>query len=96
MIDKVGLQNFPNYCHKRRKQEMNTGGVTMSGAHGHNGFFSSGFSLVGAQPQQVTNFSPNACRRCGHDGCDIKIKPCGCHFHVVSGRGTARPAFFLS
>ena len=49
------------------------------GAH-NNGFMNNVFM----NPQQVTSFIPNACRRCHHGGCDVKVMDCGCLFHAVS------------
>ena len=46
----------------------------------HNGFMNNVFM----NPQQVTSFIPNACRRCHHGGCDVKVMECGCLFHAVS------------
>ena len=46
----------------------------------HNGFMNNVFM----NPQQVTSFIPNACRRCHHGGCDVKVMDCGCLFHAVS------------
>jgi len=61
---------------------MNSGVVTM-GSHAQNGFYQNGFSIVSSPPQQqMTSFAPNACHRCGHIGCDLKIKLCGCLFHA--------------
>mmetsp|Transcript_18248 Transcript_18248/g.45343 ORF Transcript_18248/g.45343 Transcript_18248/m.45343 type:complete len:834 (+) Transcript_18248:232-2733(+) len=62
---------------------LNIGGVTM-GSHAQKGFYgqNAGFSIVSSPPQQMQSFVPNACNRCGHVGCDLKIKPCGCLFHA--------------
>jgi len=55
----------------------------MGGSHGPNGFYAGGFSLTGQQPQrQVASLASNACKRCGHGGCDIILKDCGCQFHA--------------
>jgi len=69
---------------------MNTGGVTVGGAHAQNGFFSNGFSM-NTQQQQVASFVPNACRRCHHGGCDLKIMDCGCLFHARCLQVTGNP-----
>jgi len=62
---------------------MNTGGVIMGGSLCPNGSFANGFSLTGQQPQRRNASSaPNACRQCGHFGCDIIVKDCGCQFHA--------------
>ena len=47
----------------------------------HNGFMNNNVFM---NPQQVTSFIPNACRRCHHGGCDVKVMDCGCLFHAVS------------
>jgi hypothetical protein len=46
---------------------------------GHNGFMNNGF-----MNPHVASFIPNACRRCHHGGCDVKVTDCGCLFHAVS------------
>jgi len=64
---------------------MNNGNVVMGGPHGPSGFFSNAYALnTQTQPQQQAplSFSPHACRRCHHIGCDLKVKDCGCPFHV--------------
>jgi len=60
------------------------GGVAMGGFHGQNGFSPNGFSLVPQQlqQQQMASHISNACRRCGHGGCDLKVLDCGCLFHA--------------
>jgi len=74
------------YPQRRRDATMNNVGVTMV-SHSPNGFFQNGFPLNPQQQhqQQVATFVqvPNACRRCQHGGCDIKIPDCGCLFHAV-------------
>jgi len=62
---------------------MNNGSVVMGSPHGPPAYFPNGFGVNPQQQQQhVMSFVPNACRRCHHIGCDIKIKDCGCSFHV--------------
>ena len=52
----------------------------------HNGFMNNVFM----NPQQVTSFIPNACRRCHHGGCDVKVMECGCLFHAVSSKSKSQ------
>jgi len=42
------------------------------------------FTNNGLMNSQVASFIPNACRRCHHGGCDVKVQDCGCLFHAVS------------
>ena len=68
---------------REEAEMMNGGGIPLGGSPGQNGFYQNGYSLVGAPPQQAA-VAPGTCRRCGHVGCDLQIKPCGCIFHAVS------------
>mmetsp|Transcript_55786 Transcript_55786/g.64420 ORF Transcript_55786/g.64420 Transcript_55786/m.64420 type:complete len:791 (+) Transcript_55786:97-2469(+) len=40
------------------------------------------FTNNGLMNSQVASFIPNACRRCHHGGCDVKVQDCGCLFHA--------------
>jgi hypothetical protein len=61
------------------------------GGMNHNGFMSmSSGGMMGQQQQQQPHIPPtasiilpNACRRCHHVGCDVKVLECGCLFHAV-------------
>ena len=64
------------------------------GSHAQKGFYgqNAGFSMVSSPPLQMQSFVPNACNRCGHVGCDLKMKPCGCLFHAVSSSRRDSPS----
>mmetsp|Transcript_26327 Transcript_26327/g.61230 ORF Transcript_26327/g.61230 Transcript_26327/m.61230 type:complete len:655 (+) Transcript_26327:319-2283(+) len=50
-----------------------------------------GDGMTYLQPAPVSPIGDNHCRRCGGNGCDVKVMDCGCHLHarctpVVEGK----------
>lgn len=54
------------------------------------------FTNNGLMNSQVASFIPNACRRCHHGGCDVKVQDCGCLFHAVSAFDDRAKSYILN